>query len=80
MNYTELLSKRRPAEVDMPAGLQAEAKYIFSVTNTVPEFIDVEKYSSAVGDVMRREGKDLAGYPPPLGHEKLREFIAFFTR
>ncbi len=76
MNYTELLSKRRPAEVDMPAGLQAEAKYIFSVTNTVPEFIDVEKYSSAVGDVMRREGKDLAGYPPPLGHEKLREFIA----
>lgn len=44
----------------MPAGLQAKTKYIFSVTNAVPEFIDVEKYSAAARDIIMREGKDLA--------------------
>ena len=76
MDYSSLLSHNRPAEVDMPAGLRAETKYIFSVTNAVPEFIDVERYSSAVRDIVLREGKDLAPYPPPSGHEGLRGLIA----
>ncbi len=76
MDYKSLLSHNRPAEVDVPAGLKADAKYIFSVTNAVPEFIDVEKYSVAARDVVLREGKDLAPYPPPNGHEGLRRLIA----
>ncbi|MQG75847.1 MAG: PLP-dependent aminotransferase family protein [SAR202 cluster bacterium] len=76
MDYKSLLSHNRPAEVDVPAGLKADTKYIFSVTNAVPEFIDVEKYSTAARDVVLREGKDLAPYPPPNGHEGLRRLIA----
>lgn len=76
MDYNSLLSRNRPAEVDTPAGLRADTKYIFSVTNAVPEFIDVEKYSTAIRDVVLREGKDLAPYPPPSGHEGLRGLIA----
>ena len=75
MDYDSLLSHNRPAEVDMPAGLRADTKYIFSVTNAVPEFIDVEKYSAAARDVVLREGKSLAPYPPPNGHEGLRGII-----
>ena len=76
MNYDKLFSNRLPATVDMPAGWRARTKYVFSVTYTDPDTLPSEGLSSAMGDAMRREGRDLALYPPPQGHEGMRELIA----
>ena len=75
MDYSRLFTSNLPAEVDSPAGLRAQVKYIFSVTNACPEGIDVELYADAARDALRREGKSLAGYPPPLGHDGMRQLI-----
>ncbi|MCH7626522.1 MAG: PLP-dependent aminotransferase family protein [Chloroflexi bacterium] len=75
MDYNKLYTKNLPADVDSPAGLRAQVKYIFSVTNACPEGIDVELYADAARDALHREGKSLAGYPPPLGHEGMRQLI-----
>ena len=70
-----MFTSNPPAEVDSPAGLRAQVKYIFSVTNASPEGIDVEFYADAARDALRREGKSLAGYPPPQGHDGMRQLI-----
>ena len=76
MDYDKLFSKNLPIQVDMPAGLRADAKYVFSVTYTDPHTLDSEAMWEGLRDVMQREGQDLAPYPDPQGHPGLREFIA----
>ena len=76
MDYDKLFSKNLPIQVDMPAGLRADAKYVFSVTYTDPHTLDPEAMWEGLRDVMQREGQDLAPYPDPQGHPGLREFIA----
>ncbi|MDA1347724.1 MAG: PLP-dependent aminotransferase family protein [Chloroflexi bacterium] len=61
----------------MPPELEEDAKYLFSTTFTDPQTIPYEGLSEAVSEAMRRQkGADLALYPPPQGHEALRELIA----
>jgi 2-aminoadipate transaminase len=76
MDYTNLFSKNLPAHVDSPAGLQADVKYVFSVTNACPVSIDSEAYAEAARAALVREAKSLAGYPPAQGHLGMREIIA----
>ena len=54
-----------------------EAKYLFSTTFTDPHTIPYEGLAEALSEAMRgQRGVDLALYPPPQGHEALRELIA----
>lgn len=76
MDYANLFSKNLPAQVDSPAGLQADVKYVFSVTNACPVSIDSGAYAEAARAALMREAKSLAGYPPPQGHLGMREIIA----
>ena len=76
MNYKKLFSRNLPMTVDMPAGLAAATKYVFSVTYAVPDTLPTEGLSDAMRDAMQREGLDLAPYPPPQGHKGMRELIA----
>ncbi len=76
MDYSGIFSKNLPAAVDMPAGLGADVKHIFSVTNAVPQCIDGGKYAEAMGSILAREAASLAGYPGAKGHEGLRSLIA----
>ena len=76
MNYDRLFSSHLPAFVDMPAGLLAQTRYVFSVTYADPDTLPSQGFSDAVREAMRREGRDLAAYPPLQGHEGMRELIA----
>ena len=60
-----------------PPELAEDAKYLFSTTFTDPHTIPYQGLSEALSRAMRRQnGADLALYPPPQGHEALRELIA----
>ena len=74
--YEDLASITVPDLIDMPAALAEDVKYVFSVTYTDPEAICVEDFSKATAKIIKREGIEIATYPPPLGHEGLRAFIA----
>ena len=74
--YEDLASITVPDLIDMPAALAEDVKYVFSVTYTDPEAICVEDLSKATAKIIQREGIEIATYPPPLGHEGLRAFIA----
>ena len=76
MDYERLVSKSLPAPVEMPPGLAADAKYVFSVTNADPHIAPYEGLADALKVAMLREGPDLAKYPPSQGHVGLRELIA----
>ena len=76
MKYQKLFSRNLSVTVEMPAGQAAETKYVFSVTYAVPDTLPTEGLSNAMRDAMQREGLDLAPYPPPQGHEGMRELIA----
>lgn len=76
MDYMKLFARTLPTPVDMPAGMMATTKYIFSVTYTDPETLPYEGLSRGLAEAMSREGRDLAMYPPPQGHEGMRELIA----
>ena len=76
MNYDKLFSSNLPPPVDMPAGLRAPTKYVFSVTYADPHSFAGQGLSDALRDAMDREGVDLAPYPPPQGHVGMRELIA----
>jgi 2-aminoadipate transaminase len=46
------------------------------VTFTDPNAMDILELAEATSRVIARDGESLATYPPPLGHEGLREFIS----
>ena len=76
VDYQRLFSSSLPATVDMPPGLTADTKYVFSVTYADPHTSPYEGLSAALREALRRDGPDLARYPPPQGHEAMRELIA----
>ena len=76
MNYDKLFSKNLPAPVDLPKGLLAQTRYVFSITFSDPDTLPVEGLSDAMRRAMEREGRDLAMYPLPQGHQGMRELIA----
>ena len=67
MDYSNLFSNNLPPDVESPEGIRAQTKYIFSVTNAVPETIATQGLSDGLQAAMSKEGLDLAGYPPPQG-------------
>ena len=75
-NFTKIESHTLPPVVDMPPGLMDECEYVFSVTFTDPNAMDMQALSDATSKILLSDGESLATYPPPLGHEGLREFIA----
>ena len=77
VDYASLFSRNLPRSVATPVGSSAQVKYIFSVTNAVPEVIDADEYLTAIAAGMAGGGAaSLAGYPPTGGHVGLRELIA----
>ena len=77
VDYARLFSRNLPRAVATPEGASAQVKYIFSITNAVPEVIDASEYLSAIRAGLDADGAaSLAGYPPPGGHVGLRELIA----
>lgn len=75
-DFGELTATTLPSEIEMPKGLRDDADYIFSVTYTDPDAMEVKEFAEATERALKRDGKDLGTYPPPLGHEGLRQFIA----
>ena len=78
VDYARLFSRNLPRAVAMPEGADAAVKYVFSITNAVPDAIDAAAYLAAIRSGLERDGGGaaLAGYPPPGGHYGLRELIA----
>ena len=76
IDFTQLTSNSVAPKIEMPPGLSAETKYIFSVTYTDPEAMQLKDFADAMDTVIAREGLSLGPYPPALGHEGLRSFIA----
>ena len=75
-NYEQLTAKSLPIEINMPSLLAADVKYVFSVTYTAPDAMELDGLAKVTSDVVLREGKNLAAYPPVQGDLGLREFIA----
>ncbi len=77
VDYSALFSRNLPRPVAMPDGADAPAKYVFSITNAVPQVIAFDQYLTAVRAGLDAGGPNsLAAYPPPGGHIGLRELIA----
>ena len=76
MDYDKLFSSTLPGRVDQPAALRADTRYVFSVTYADPDALPYDGLSDAMRDAMRREGRDLALYPPTQGHVGMRELVA----
>ena len=75
-NYEQLTAKSLPPDIYMPPGLAADVKYVFSVTYTDPDAMELDGLAKVTSDVVLREGRNLASYPPVQGDLGLREFIA----
>lgn len=75
MDYEALFSSNVGAEFEMPPGLKAPTKYVFSVTYADPSSLSTRWLSEAMQEAVSREGIDLAPYPPPQGHVGMRELI-----
>ena len=75
MDYEALFSSNVAAKVEMPAGLAAPTKYVFSVTYADPNSLSTRWLSEATQQAVNKEGIDLAYYPPPQGHVGMRELI-----
>jgi len=75
VNYNSLYSKNVPANVETHAGLMAQTKYVFSVTNADPSTLALDGLADAMRIAMRNEGDQLGPYPPQLGHVGLRQHI-----
>ena len=80
MKYEKLFSRNLPAEVEMHSGLQADVKYVFSVTYADPDTAPYDGLIDAVREAVARSGRDLAAYPPSQGHEGMRGLIADLLR
>ncbi len=77
VDYSALFSRNLPRAVATPEGASAPAKYIFSVTNAVPEVIATDEYLTAIRSGLESGGPNsLAAYPPTGGHVGLRELVA----
>lgn len=77
VDYASLFSDRLPRSVASPEGSNAQVKHIFSITNAVPEVINAQSYLDAIRAGLESGGPNsLAAYPPPTGHNGLRELIA----
>lgn len=76
MDYTNIFSKNLPSSIELPDGLLAQTKYVFSITFSDPDTFPSDDLSEAMRIAMNREGQDLTQYPPPQGHEGLRNLIS----
>ena len=76
MDYSGLFSSNMPLLVEMPVGLQADTKYVFSVTYADKGVFPTEGLIESLSKVIRAEGTTLSQYPPPQGHLGMRELIA----
>ena len=77
VDYAALFSRTIPRAVATPDGANVPVKYIFSVTNAVPEVIDSDEYLAAIRAGLETGGPhSLAAYPPAGGHVGLRELVA----
>ena len=75
-SFDDIGATSAPKQIEMPAGLSEDVKHVFSVTYTDPDAMAVEELAKAAEEVIREEGKSLSTYPPQLGHEGLRAFVA----
>ena len=75
-SFNEIGARSVPKQIEMPPGLSEDVKHVFSVTYTDPDAMSVEELAKAAEEVIRDEGKSLSTYPPQLGHEGLRDFVA----
>ena len=75
MDYENLFSKNLPAPVETHPDLQADTKYVFSVTYADPENLPYEAMCDALHKALARDGRSLARYPVPQGHEGMRTHI-----
>lgn len=75
-SFNEIGARSAPKQIEMPTGLSEDVKHVFSVTYTDPDAMSVEDLAKAAEEVIRDEGKSLSTYPPQLGHEGLRDFVA----
>jgi 2-aminoadipate transaminase len=75
-DFSSVEARNIPDTIDMPPGLMEDCDYVFSVTFTDPNAMDIQELAEATSRVIARDGESLATYPPPLGHEGLREFIS----
>ena len=75
-DFTDIEAKSIPSTIDMPPGLMEDCEYVFSVTFTDPDAMDIKALADATSRIISREGESISIYPPPLGHEVLREIIA----
>ncbi len=76
MDYRDLFARSLPPESPSPPGLAVDTEYVFSVTYTDPDVMPTDALVDSLRTAMAREGRDLAKYPPPQGHEGMRELIA----
>ena len=77
VDYASLFSNNLPRSVSTPEGSNAQVKYVFSITNAVPEVINAQNYLEAIRAGLESGGPNsLAAYPPPTGHNGLRELVA----
>jgi len=76
MDYSGLFSSNMPLPVEMPVGLMADTKYVFSVTYADQGVFPTEGLIDALSVAIRRDGQTLSQYPPPQGHLGMRELIA----
>ena len=77
VDYAALFSNNLPRSVSTPEGSNAQVKYVFSITNAVPEVINARNYLDAIRAGLESGGPNsLAAYPPPTGHNGLRELVA----
>jgi 2-aminoadipate transaminase len=70
--YEGLFSQRTPAPVRRTP---ARARYDFAVAYPDPDLLPLDDLARATAQALREEGRSLALYPPPLGHEGLRTLI-----
>lgn len=75
MDYRNLISRNLPAEVRSHPGIAADTEYVFSVTYTDLDRMPTTELADSLKALMPSEGAALAKYPPPQGHEGLRELI-----
>ncbi len=75
-SFDDIAATSAPKQIEMPAGLSEDVKHVFSVTYTDQNAMAVEELAKAAAEVIREEGKSLSTYPPQLGHEGLRAFVA----
>ena len=75
MDYRALFARNVPPESTNHPGLAVDTDYEFSVTNTDPDIMPTFDLVDSLRTAMAREGRNLAKYPPPKGHEGMRELI-----